>query len=69
MKRFFCVTVFFLAAAALPLFSQAASGPKMLIEGKEFDFKEIEEGKVITHTFKVSNRGDQTLEIRRVSPG
>ena len=69
MKKPFCLTILFLVIAALPLVSYGASGPRMLIEGKEFNFKEIEEGKVITHTFKVSNKGGQPLEIKRVSPG
>ena len=69
MKKLFYITIFFLVIATHPLVSHGSSGPRILIEAKEFDFKEVEEGKVITHTFKVLNKGDKTLEIQRVNPG
>lgn len=69
MKKLFCMTILFLVMAAHPLMSHGSSGPRLVIEAKEFDFKEVEEGKVITHTFKVLNKGGQPLEIKRVSPG
>ena len=69
MKKRLCMTILFLVMAAHPLMAHASSGPRLVIEAKEFDFKEVEEGKVITHTFKVLNKGDQTLEIKRVNPG
>lgn len=69
MKKLFCMTILFLVMAAHPLLSHGSSEPRLVIEAKEFDFKEVEEGKVITHTFKVSNKGGQPLEIKRVSPG
>jgi hypothetical protein len=69
MKKLFYLTTFFLVFAAHPLVSHGSSGPRIWIEAKEFDFREVEEGKVVTHTFKVLNKGDQTLEIKRVNPG
>ena len=69
MKKLFCMTILFLVMAGYPLISHGSSGPRLVIEAKEFDFKEVEEGKVITHTFKVLNKGGQPLEIRRVNPG
>jgi hypothetical protein len=69
MKKLFYITIFFLVIAAQPLVSHGSSGPRLVIEAKEFDFKEVEEGKVVTHTFKVLNKGDQPLEIKRVNPG
>jgi Protein of unknown function (DUF1573) len=69
MKRFFCITILFLVMAAHPLISHGSSGPRIFIEAKEFDFKEVEEGKVIAHTYKVLNKGNQPLEIQRVNPG
>ena len=69
MKKPLCLLILFLVTAAYPLLSHGLSGPRMVIEAKDFDFKQVEEGKVITHTFKVLNRGNETLQILRVSPG
>lgn len=52
-----------------PVYSQTASGPKMFLPERQHDFKEVGEGAVVEHTFKVENRGDQILEIQRVNPG
>ena len=41
----------------------------MVLKEGVFDFKEVKEGEVIAHTFKVLNLGDQTLKIIRVKPG
>jgi hypothetical protein len=43
-----------------------ASGPQIVIEERSFDFKAVEEGPRLEHSFRVSNQGDQILEIRRV---
>jgi hypothetical protein len=69
MKKLCLVTILFLVIAAHPLISHGASGPRLLIEAKEFDFKEVLEGNVVAHTFKVLNKGDETLEIQRINPG
>ena len=56
-----------------PLFaaSQAghAAGPRMVIEEKHFNFQEVREGSVVSHSFRVGNTGDEPLQIRRVRPG
>jgi hypothetical protein len=36
---------------------------------RSFDFKEVEEGRTVEHSFKVLNKGDEVLEIRKVNPG
>jgi hypothetical protein len=71
VKRLLLLIVFvFLAALLGPAaFSQAGSGPRMVMEEKEFDFKEVLEGKIVEHAFKVLNKGDQLLQIRGVRPG
>jgi hypothetical protein len=48
---------------------QDNKGPRMMVEGKEFDFKEVKEGTVLEHTFKVFNRGNEPLKIISVKPG
>ena len=52
-------------------FAQAdqVRAPKMVLKEQNFDFGEVEEGKVITHTFKVFNQGDEMLTIEKVNPG
>jgi len=44
-------------------------GPKIVLEELKFDFGEVREGEAVSHTFRVLNRGDQPLEIRKVKPG
>ena len=41
----------------------------MILEEKVFDAKDVREGSVIAHAFKVINTGDSTLEISKVSTG
>lgn len=59
--------VFFQAGFFLALAS-AASGPRMVIEERRVDLGEVEQWDILTHTFTVSNTGDDTLRIERVSP-
>jgi len=45
-------------------------GPIMLLEERVFDFHEVTQGVVAKHAFRVSNRGNQILKIKKVtSPG
>jgi len=41
----------------------------MSLEEQVFDFKEVKEGDIISHSFRVFNRGEETLRILRVRPG
>jgi hypothetical protein len=41
----------------------------MVLPERSFDFRDVEEGKVVEHTFKVLNKGNQPLEITNVNPG
>lgn len=43
--------------------------PKMVLKEQNFDFGEVKEGEVITHTFEVLNQGDEMLTIEKVNPG
>ena len=49
--------------------AQTPSGPSMILPERSFDFRDVEEGKVVEHTFKVLNKGNQPLEITNVNPG
>jgi hypothetical protein len=49
--------------------AQQAIGPKMVLEKKYFDAKQIKEGEIIEHAFTVRNTGDRPLEIKKVNPG
>jgi len=48
---------------------QDNKGPRVSVEGREFDFKEVKEGTVLEHTFKILNIGDEPLKIISVRPG
>jgi hypothetical protein len=72
MKRFLMLPVmFFLVLVALPLSAPAgsATGPKMVMPEKHYDFKDVGEGVVIEHTFQVTNQGTEVLQIKNVNPG
>ena len=72
MKRLFSLVslygllCFFLLSSSP---AQAPSEPSMVLPEKYFDFKEVEEGKIVDHAFKVLNKGRQPLEISHVNPG
>jgi len=72
MKRVLQMTLSVLLLSAFwghPLLAQENRGPKIVVKEPVFDFKEIKEGDVVQHTFKVLNEGDQILEIKDVRPG
>ncbi|NIR15196.1 MAG: DUF1573 domain-containing protein [Desulfobacterales bacterium] len=41
----------------------------MFIKEKAVDYTGVDEGEVIEHVFKVTNLGDQPLQIEKVKPG
>lgn len=49
--------------------AQEATGPRMFIKEKAVDYTGVDEGEVIEHVFKVTNLGDQPLQIEKVKPG
>jgi hypothetical protein len=49
--------------------AQQDVGPRMVLEEKYFDAKEIKEGGFMEHTFTVFNKGDSPLKIKKVRPG
>jgi len=48
---------------------EKASAPVIELDSTTYAFGRVSEGDVVTHDFKVSNRGDAVLEIREVRPG
>jgi len=70
-KSFFsilCAMAFFLLFFHLAL-AQDVKKPRLVLKTPIFDVGEVDEGKVIKHTFTVYNRGDTTLQIKNVRPG
>ena len=65
--RSVCIALFSLYAYAS--YAQEVLGPKIVLQGREFDCGEVREGEVIEHSFSVFNQGDAPLEIVRVRPG
>jgi len=72
MKRLFILASLYVLLC-FALFSsspaQTPSGPSIVLPERSFDFKDVEEGKVVEHAFRVLNKGDQPLEIKKVNPG
>lgn len=44
-------------------------GPRLVLKEREFDFGKVKEGSRLSHDFSIQNQGDETLEIKKVSPG
>jgi hypothetical protein len=59
--------IFFFFSSAAP--GQQVTGPQMVMTETSHDFKEVDQGAVLEHSFKVMNRGSQVLEIKNVNPG
>ncbi len=71
MKKLFLMIMglFFVALWGNTVLGQDNKGPRISVEGREFDFKEVKEGTVLEHTFKILNIGDEPLKIISVRPG
>jgi hypothetical protein len=67
MLALFCFLISFLFSSPAP--AQSVTGPQMVMTEKSHDFKEVDEGAVVEHSFNVTNRGNQVLEIKNVNPG
>ena len=63
------VGIFSIALWGNMVLGQDNKGPRISLEGREFDFKEVKEGTVLEHTFKILNIGDEPLKIISVRPG
>jgi len=48
---------------------EAPSSPQALFPEKTFQFKEVEEGNPVQHSFTVQNKGSEPLKIVKVKPG
>jgi len=72
LKRFlpFGLLVAFLILAFFNVLqAQEIRVPKLFLTDDMFDFKDVIEGETITHSFKIQNKGTDTLRILRVNPG
>ena len=63
----FIFVVLFVVYSSLA-FSQEGGVAKMVLEEKEFNAGNINEGGIVEHAFKVMNKGTGTLEIISVKP-
>lgn len=43
--------------------------PKVYLKEQAYDFKEVMEGEVISHTFSIFNKGNEELKILQVKAG
>ncbi len=48
---------------------EGKDGPVMVIPESIFDFKEVKEGTLLEHSFRVYNKGNGVLTIKRIKPG
>ena len=62
------ILIILISLFAYPAIAQEVKGPMMVLKECVFDFKEVNEGEVIEHTFRVLNQGDEILEIKTVKP-
>ena len=62
------VSLFFFCMAPDMISAQTKDSPKMVLNEQLVDFKDVIEGKDITHSFQVFNEGDEPLKIEQVKP-
>jgi len=67
--KLFLAIIILLATSWYAYPQDIKQGPLMVLQEGEFDFGQVKEGSSITHDFIVTNLGDETLEIKKVSPG
>ena len=48
---------------------QSSQAAQIVIPEKSYNFKEVEEGKTIEHSFTILNKGSEPLKIIKVRPG
>lgn len=58
-----------LSQAAEEVKKEQAAVPIVVVEESNYDFGQVSEGEVVTHEFRVLNKGTAPLEIKNVKPG
>jgi len=70
--RFFIATILMVLLCLSSTYATderaTVSGPKLFIKERSFDFGQVKEGSSAEHTFRVQNKGDQVLQIKKVKP-
>lgn len=51
------------------LLAQEVRVPKLSLVEDRFDFKQVIEGEIVSHSFIIRNQGNDTLKILQVKPG
>ena len=60
--------ILFMLFSSNMTFAQAEEGPRIEFDNRTHDYGTVIEGEKIRHTFRVFNKGDRILQIKRVSP-
>jgi hypothetical protein len=47
----------------------AEAVPVIEVENLTYEFKQVSQGEIVKHDFRIFNRGTAPLEIRKVKPG
>lgn len=58
-----------LAVTAMAKETPKKKGPEAVYPEKAFHFKPVLEGTIVSHEFKIQNKGTSELMIQRVKPG
>ena len=54
---------------AIPPSDPAEKLPELVADSEVYDFGDVWSGESLTHVFVLKNKGENNLEIKRVSPG
>jgi len=68
-RYIFFVVILMVFHSSTILAQQQEAGPRIVVEENWFDARQVKEGDIIGHTFKVFNKGDSVLNIKDVKPG
>lgn len=63
-----CATAPIVQAAEPPTAQSPARGPRLTITDASHDFGTVTQGKILSHTFRISNGGDALLAINEITP-
>lgn len=69
MRWFLTFWMVFLFLNGITVQARDSGGPRLVLEEQVHDSGRVREGRMIGHTFRILNKGDQPLRIKKVKPG
>lgn len=68
-KGILCLCLVLMVWVGLALAGGEKTTPVIQVEEPTYDFHQVTQGEVVSHNFRVFNRGNRPLDINKVKPG